>query len=209
MAKLMSHSEAEELTQAKKLIDECKLDKADQLIKNFEEKGGHTLHDIVLCHLLNCELLYWRSLYKDVVKLAEQTYKESLGLGKNLLSVDALYYITRTLISSRNLEKAEEIIKQGEELLKTLTHELPKDYKQREAYIELLKGLFYNPIYIDKGDPDLALEQLNEINYYKKILENKVINKRVEVNYSNLKRVFNNNFIMLYFLLISSFEMPF
>jgi len=70
------------------LIDECKYDEADQLIKNFEEKGGHTLYDTVLCHLLNCELLLSQGLYKDVVKLAEQTYKESLGLGKNFLSVD-------------------------------------------------------------------------------------------------------------------------
>jgi len=65
----------EELLRAEKLIDEGKLDEAHQLIKNFEEKGGHTLHDNILCHLLNCELLYWRGLYEDVVKLAEQTYK--------------------------------------------------------------------------------------------------------------------------------------
>jgi len=154
MAKLMSHSEAEELTQAKKLIDECKLDEADQLIKNFEEKGGHTLHDIVLCHLLNCELLYWRSLYKDVVKLAEQTYKESLGLGKNLLSVDILLIMANAFVWLGSSDKLHDIIKQGEELLKTLTQELPADYKQREAYIAFLKGWFY----IRMRDADQALK---------------------------------------------------
>ncbi|NVM34579.1 MAG: hypothetical protein HWN81_03220 [Candidatus Lokiarchaeota archaeon] len=80
----------EELIQVKQLLDEFKLDEADLLINNFEEKGGHTLHDLVLVHLLKCELLFWKGLHKDVIKLAEQTYKESLELGKNLLSVDIL-----------------------------------------------------------------------------------------------------------------------
>ena len=88
----------EELIRAKQLIDEYKLDEADQLIKNFEEKGGHSLHDIVLCYLLKCELLCERGLYEDVVKLAEQTYKESLGLGNNLLSVDILLIMAMALL---------------------------------------------------------------------------------------------------------------
>ena len=68
-------AQADELNQAKKLIDECKLDEADQIIKRFEDKRGNTLHDIVSCHLLKCELLLSESLNEDVVKLAEQTYK--------------------------------------------------------------------------------------------------------------------------------------
>jgi len=132
-----------ELILAKQLIDECKLDEAEQLIKNFEEKGGHTLYDLVLCHLLNCELLFWRGLYQDVVKLAEQTYKESLGLGKNLLSVDILLRMAFALLWLGDTNKFVEIIKQGEELLKALTQELPAEYKQREAYIAYLKGWIY------------------------------------------------------------------
>ncbi|NVM35900.1 MAG: tetratricopeptide repeat protein [Candidatus Lokiarchaeota archaeon] len=144
-----------ELILAKRLIDECKLDEADQLIKNFEEKGGHTLHDIVLCHLLKCELLYWQGLYKDVVKLAEKTYKESLELGKNLLSVDILLIMANALVWLAQLDKLHDVIKQGEELLKILTQEFPADYKQREAYIAFLKGWFF----LSKGDADLALKQ--------------------------------------------------
>jgi len=145
----------QELILAKQLIDECKLDEADQLIKNFEEKGGHTLHDIVLCHLLNCELLYWQGLYKDVVKLAEQTYKESLGLGKNILSVDILLIMVNALVWLIQSDKLHDIIKQGEELLKTLTQELPAEYKQREAYIAFLKGWFY----IYRNDAERAIKQ--------------------------------------------------
>ena len=147
-------AQADELNQAKKLIDECKYDEADQLIKNFDEKGGHTLHDIVLCHLLNCDLLLWQGLYEDVVKLAEQTYKESLGLGKNLLSVDILLIMANALVWIGPWDKLHDIIKQGEELLKALTQELPADYKQREAYIAFLKGWFYLQI----RDADQALK---------------------------------------------------
>jgi len=133
----------EVLILAKHLIDECKLNEADQIIKNFEEKGGHTLHDIVLCHLLKCELLHWRSLHEDVVKLAEQTYKESLGLGKNLLSVDILLIMANALVWLDQPDKLNDILMQGEELLKTLPQEVPADYKQREAYLAFNKGWFY------------------------------------------------------------------
>ena len=145
----------EELILAKHLIDEYKLDEAEQFIENFEEKGGHILHDIVLCHILNCELLCERDLYEDVVKLAEQTYKESLGLGNNLLSVDILLIMALALLRQGQTDKAHDIIKQGEELLKTLTLELPAEYKQREAYIAFLKGWAYE----QKSEADHAVKQ--------------------------------------------------
>jgi len=148
-------AQVKELNRAKKLIDECKLDEADQLIKNFEEKGEHTLHDIVLCHFLKCELLSERGLNEDVVKLAEQTYKESLGLGKNLLSVDILLIMALALLRLYQTDKAHDITKQGEQLLKTLTQELPAEYKQKEAYIASLKGW----VYAQKGEADLAIKQ--------------------------------------------------
>ena len=143
----MSYSEPKELIRAKQLIDEYKLDEAEQLIKSFEEKGGHTLHDIVLCHLLNCELLFWRGLHEDFVTLAEQTYKESLGLGNNLLSVDILLIMAWALLCLYQTDKSHDLIKQGEELLKTLTLELPAEYKKREASIAYLKGWIYDQIW--------------------------------------------------------------
>ncbi|MHA2391899.1 MAG: tetratricopeptide repeat protein [Promethearchaeota archaeon] len=150
----MSHSEPSELTFAKQLIEEYKLVEAERLMKNFEEKGGHTLYDIVLCHHLKCLLLFRGGLYEDVFKLIEQTYEESLELGKNLLSVDILLTKANVLIFLVQSDKAHEIIKQGEKLLKALDQELPKDYKRRKAYIAFLKGWFYVQI----GDADRALK---------------------------------------------------
>ena len=149
---------SEELIRAEQFIAECKLDEADQLIKNFEEKGEHTLYDLLLCHLLKCKILYYQGLYENVVKLAEQTYKESLGIGKNLLSVDILLIMSDALtwFGQSESDKLHDTIKQGEELLKALTQELPAEYKQREAYIAWLKGWFY----IGKKDADQALKHL-------------------------------------------------
>jgi len=144
----------QELILAKQFIDECKFDEADQLIRSFEEKGGHTLHDIVLCHLLKCELLFWRGLFEEVVKLAEQTHKESLRLGKNILSVDILLIMAWALLWLYQTDKSHDIIKQGEELLKGLTQELPSEYKKREALIAFLKGWVYH----QKSDADQAIK---------------------------------------------------
>ena len=171
----MSYLNPKELIRAKQLIEECKYDKADQLIKIFEEKGGHNLHDIVSCHLLKSELLYWGNLFEDGVKLAEQTYKESLGLGKSLLSVDILLIMAHELLCLYQTDKAHDITKQGEELLGTLTQELPAESKQREAYIAFLKGWVYE----QKTEVDPAIKQ-----FELSISLRKKINAKKEIAYS-------------------------
>ena len=150
-------AQVKELNRAKKLIDKCKYDEAYQILKEFEEKGGHILHDIVLCYLLKCELFCEWGLHEDVVILAEQAYKESLGLGKNLLSVDILLINAYALLrlGQGQSGKAHDIIKQGEKLLKTLALELTAEYKQREAYIAFLKGWDYE----QKSKADQAVKQ--------------------------------------------------
>jgi tetratricopeptide (TPR) repeat protein len=159
------HLEPRELILARQLINEGKFDEALQSMKKFEETGEHTLNELVSSHLLKCDIFSQRFLINELFELAEQTYKESLGLGKSLLSVDALYYMTLPLIMAGNLKNAEETIKLGEKLLKSITHKPLKNYKQREASIAFLKGMFYNPIVAGvggKGDPDLALEYFKQ-----------------------------------------------
>ena len=149
-----------ELILVKQLIDEGKNEKAIQKIIDFEETGEHTLYEIVSCHLLKCELLNQQGSYEDLINFAEQTYKESLGLGKSLLSVDALYFRALALIFLYRIEDATEIIKQGEELLKTLTNKLTTDYKKRKARMLMVKGISYNKFYNPNGDVNIALEHI-------------------------------------------------
>ncbi|MFX0043552.1 MAG: tetratricopeptide repeat protein [Candidatus Hodarchaeota archaeon] len=103
-----------------------------------------------------------QGLFKELFEFAEQTYKESLGLGKSLLSVDALMNIAYGLLMINNFEKADEILKQGEELLKTIKNKQSRDYKQREAYIAFLKGTFYSPFSSQDPDLDLALHYFEQ-----------------------------------------------
>ncbi|MFX1348962.1 MAG: tetratricopeptide repeat protein [Promethearchaeota archaeon] len=151
----MLYSEPRELTQAKKFIDISKLDEAEKIIKTFEEKEGHSFHDTILCRLLKCELFSERGLFEDVVKLAKQTYKESLGLGKNLLSIDILLIMALAYITLGQPDKANNIIKEGEELLKTLTQELSVECEQHERYIAFLKGW----IHFLAGEIDQSIKQ--------------------------------------------------
>jgi len=140
----------EKLIQAEKLIDDGKFDEALSLLKNFEEKGEVSLHDIVLSHLIKCDLFLQYGLNDESVKLAEQTYKESLGLGINLLSVDALVFMAESLIRLSKYDEALNVNKQGEELLNNFTQKLSSEYKRREASIAFIKGKV--GLYIGEAD---------------------------------------------------------
>ncbi|MHA1883586.1 MAG: tetratricopeptide repeat protein [Promethearchaeota archaeon] len=153
----MTYLEPKELIQARQLIEECKFDEANRLIENFEEGKGHSLHSIILSQFLKCDLLFFRGYHTEVIKLAEQTYKKSLGLGKNILSVDILLVMAHSLTLLFQTDKAYDVIKQGEKLLKSLTFEKPADFKQREARIAFLKGT----VNTQKGNIDHAIKQFD------------------------------------------------
>jgi len=148
----------EELILVKQLIDKGKSEQAIHLINNFEETKGHTLYEIVSCHLLKCELLYQQGFLEELVRFAEKTYKESLRLGKNLLSVDALYFRALALIWLYKIEDATEIIKHGEELLKTLTNKSTRDYMKTKARLVWIRGASNNKFFNLNGDVNIALE---------------------------------------------------
>ena len=153
----MTYLEPENLIRAKKLANEGKFEEVFHILRNFEKGGKKSYYELVSWHLLKCNILSQQYSYKELNELAEQTYKESVGLGKSLLSIDALYYWALALILSGNLEEAEKIITQGEELFKILPKEQKKDYKQREAHLMLLKGRFFF-----RNNPNLALEYLEQ-----------------------------------------------
>lgn len=157
MSKPKLNERPEDFFRTKQLILEGKHNETLQLIDKFKEKEDSTLHDILLYNLLKCEILYQQGLYKDVVKLAEQTFQESLGLGDSLLSIDARLNMVEPLILLGDPNKAEEIIKQSEDLLKTQIQESSIEYKLREALIFHVKAWFYTWV---KHDADQALEHL-------------------------------------------------
>jgi len=158
----MTYSEPKELIRAKQLTNEGEFDEALQLMKNFEEMGSQSLQDKVLWHLLKCDILVQQDRFNDIIYLAERTFKESLGLGKTLLSVDALQYIAAALIELNDLERAEIMIKKTEETLKSISNVPLRDFKQREAQSEIIKArlITINPNRNESGNLDLLISHL-------------------------------------------------
>ena len=85
----------------------------------------------------------------------------SLGLGKNLQSVDCFIHMAKSLVFLGKPDKYLDVIIQGEELLKNLTQVLSSKRMKREASIAQIKGKFYE----DTLEIDLMLK------YYRQSLE--------------------------------------
>ncbi|MFX1417427.1 MAG: tetratricopeptide repeat protein [Promethearchaeota archaeon] len=149
----MSYPEAEELIQATKLIAAGKLNKAQEILKDIEEKSGQSPQNIIISHLLKCELLSERGLYEEGIKIAEHTYNMSLELGLNLLALDALLTWAFLLLCLGKPDQSSEITEKAELLFKSLVNELPADNKQRESSLALLKGWIYH----QRGDIESAI----------------------------------------------------
>ncbi|MHA1479169.1 MAG: tetratricopeptide repeat protein, partial [Promethearchaeota archaeon] len=151
----------EELSKANNLIDEGKLDEALTLLSNYEQKEALNHHDKASCRLLQCKILFWQGKYKELIKLAEQIYKESRGVENIFLKVDSLLIMTHALAMLDRIAEALDLIKQGEELIKTIPQKLTKTYKQREAYLAFIEGYLCSRRRGRKlKDQDLALEYL-------------------------------------------------
>jgi len=151
-----------ELIRAEQLIDEGKLDKVFALMNNFQHKDGITLHDKVSCHLLQCQILLWQGKYKELIRHAEQTYKESEALETSFLRVDSLLLMVHAFVRYKKFDEAFDLIKQGEELVKTIPRELTKARKQREASLAFIKGFIFYRKGRSPNDADLALEYMEQ-----------------------------------------------
>lgn len=154
MAELTSPSEAEELTQVRKLIDEGKLDKSFSILKDFEEEGEHTPFNWVLCKFLKCQVFRYQGLFEKAIELGEQAYNESLEVENNFLSIDILLLMAQVLSINHMFDKAFNKISLAEDHLNRLTGESSINYKQRKAHIAFQKGFYY----IEKHELDLGLE---------------------------------------------------
>jgi len=153
---ISNQEKPEELIRAEAVIDDGKFDEALNILKEFEEKHENSTRDIVLSHLIKTDLLLQKGLNQESFKLAEQTYEESLNLGKNLLSVDALVFMAESSIRLSRYEDAHKFNTQGEDLLNDFPEKLTSNFKRREASILFTKGKI--GFYV--GEPDQTIEYL-------------------------------------------------
>ena len=133
-------------------------EKLIQYYQSFEEKKQNGIQENLICRFLKCELLFQQGTYEDLLNIAEKAYQDSLLGGLNSLSFDFLMWKARALIYLFRMDDVPNVITQGEQQLQEIIHISQAEFKQREATLAFVKGLF---IFWEKRDINLALEQLN------------------------------------------------
>jgi len=131
---------SQELNYAEKLMNAGKYEEVLSVLDNLEVKTL-TPSDQITVHLMKSSLLNKLGRYQEAYEISEQVYKKSQELRKDLQTIDALTNMTFPLVWLGDLDKAENLVKESEELLKSLVHESSIDIEQREATITYNKGL--------------------------------------------------------------------
>ena len=134
-------------------MNEGKYDEVLSILSNLEEEAL-TPSDQLTFHIVKSSLLNKLGNYAECYKFAEQAYQESQSLKDSLLSIDALNLMVWALMWIGDLDKAQDLLEQSEDLLKSLTKESPIALEQREAAIAFNKG----GISWFKGDMNQAIE---------------------------------------------------
>jgi tetratricopeptide (TPR) repeat protein len=162
MSKNKLKSKPKELILAKQLIDECKLDEAYASLNNFIEKEGIIHRNKVLSLLLQCQILFLQGKYEKLLKHTEQTFKESEILETSFLKIDCLILMVHALVRYKQFDKAIDMIKQGEDIVKTFPKKLSNAHKRRIASLAYIKGFSFYRKVKSPNDANLALEYLEK-----------------------------------------------
>ncbi|MFX1410225.1 MAG: tetratricopeptide repeat protein [Promethearchaeota archaeon] len=132
-----------ELDYAKQLVNESKFEEAYQVITELVKNEKLPLDYRLSGLFLQCRILMWQGKYSDCYKIADQIYKESLGLEKDLRTVEALSLKSLTLIVLGEFNKGIEIVQQAENLLNTFPKENSPRYALIESLIAQNKGYYH------------------------------------------------------------------
>jgi tetratricopeptide (TPR) repeat protein len=146
-------STPKDLIRAKGLVNESKLTEAYQVLTEFGNDKKIPLGHRVSGLLLQSRILIFQGKYNEFSKLAEQTYKASLGLEKDLRTVKALSLWALSLILLGEFSKGIEMGQQAENLLTTFPNKTTPKYFLVKALIAQNKGYYYIGSYknIDEG----------------------------------------------------------
>ncbi len=145
----------EELIFAERLIVENKYTEALQVLTELVKKKRLPLNHKVSCLYLQARLFMWIGKLEYSIKKTKQAYEESLSLGKNLQTLDALNLMALVYNWLGRSDKAREIIIKSEKLFQTFTKESSAEYIRSEAFLSFIKGYLTS-----EDDADRGLEYL-------------------------------------------------
>jgi tetratricopeptide (TPR) repeat protein len=144
------------MTKAQTLVNEGKFNEAFMVLSKLEGLDDLAKPDLISYHLLKASVLNKFGRYPDAVKNAEKAYRESQELKSNFQSIDALLIMGVALAFLGDLNKALDVIKQSEVLLKEIKMEDPVDKTRREGTLAYCKGF----VYFYMSEPNLSLKNL-------------------------------------------------
>ena len=151
MQKSPRKEKPKELLHAEQLACENKYTEAIEILMELLEIRDLPPNLKFTILFLQGRLLVWLGKYEESLNIVEQAYKESLGLEKNLQSVNLLNLMALILNFLARFNKAREIIKQSENLFNTFTKESSVEYNRSEAFLNYVKGFLLSQDDVDQG----------------------------------------------------------
>ncbi|MFX1585349.1 MAG: tetratricopeptide repeat protein [Promethearchaeota archaeon] len=150
----MLNSNSKELTRAKQLINECKLQEALLLVNEFRKKKALSRNEQISYYLLKSSLSLYLFQEQGIFEYAEKAYQESQKLGISIQLVDVYIQMAMGLIFRFKSEETLGFIVKAEDLIKMLTEEPPTELLERKASIAFIKAWLYS----DQNEKDKGLE---------------------------------------------------
>jgi len=150
----MSSLNDEELTRAKKLMKEGKLEEALQLINEIGKNRTLSHDDQISYYILKSSLSVYLFQDMEILKYAEEAHQKSQNLGKSILLLDVYIQMAMALEYRFKFQESFEFLEKTENLLKMLTIEPTTEIIERKALILYVKGF----LHYDIGEIDNALK---------------------------------------------------
>ncbi len=159
----MSRSEIQELTQAKQLMEEGRIDEAYQIVLGLENRENLTAKELLLCKLLKAKFLYKSMNYSEAIIYTDEILQESQKEGDLLTFLDILMIQSLSHIELGNVSESEDLIKKADDLFKKIKVTSIIDLRERESFLVRIKanictwkGEFHRSLELNKKAFELA-----------------------------------------------------
>jgi tetratricopeptide (TPR) repeat protein len=149
----MEYSISDQLIRVKQLKNNGEFVEALQMINELENEEDFSLQEQFDYHHLKGSLLFEQGYMDEALEYVDLAYKESQKLKNNLLTLDTILTKSNIFRYSGRLDNAINCVNKAEQLLNTLDHISPLQFKEKSAYIMYVKGY----IYCAKGDLNMSL----------------------------------------------------
>ncbi|KKL54592.1 hypothetical protein LCGC14_2263870 [marine sediment metagenome] len=136
----MSRSEIQELTQAKQLMEEGRIEEAHQIVLGLENKENLTAKELFSCKLLKANFLYKSRKYSEAIIYTDQLLQESQKQGDLLIFLDILMIQSLSHTMLGNVSKSEDLIKKADDLFKKIKGTSIIDLRERESFLVRIKA---------------------------------------------------------------------